>query len=50
MADWIAWFIALITTCIQWLGSMQLMGISVMWIIIAGFFLALMVRALMFKP
>lgn len=50
MAEWITWFIALFQTCVQWLGSMQILGVSVLWIMIASFFLAVMVRAFLFKP
>lgn len=50
MAEWITWFIALFQTCVQWLGSMQILGVSVLWIMIASFFLVVMVRAFLFKP
>lgn len=50
MADWITWFIALFQTCVQWLGSMEILGVSVLWIMIASFFLCVMVHALLFKP
>lgn len=50
MADWIAWFIALFQTCVQWLGSMQILGVSVLWIMIASFLLGVLVRSLLIKP
>lgn len=50
MEEWITWFIALFQTSIQWLGSMQLLGVSVLWIIIASFFLCVMIRAFLIKP
>ncbi len=50
MSDWITWFIALFQTCVQWLGSMEILGVSLLWIMIASFFLCLMVRVLLFKP
>ena len=50
MAEWITWFIALFHTCVQWLGSMEVLGVSVLWIMIASFFLCVMVRAFLFKP
>lgn len=50
MEEWITWFIALFQISIQWLGSMQLLGVSVLWIIIASFFLCVMIRAFLIKP
>lgn len=50
MADWIAWFIALFQTCVEWLGSMQILGVPVLGIMVAGFFLTVMVRAILIKP
>lgn len=50
MVDWIAWFIALFQTTIEWLGSMQILGVSVLWIMIASFLLGVLVRALLIKP
>lgn len=50
MAEWITWFIALFQTCVQWLSSMQIMGVSVLWIMIAAFIMGVLVRALIFKP
>lgn len=50
MADWIAWFIALFQTTIEWLGSMQILGVSVLWLMIASFLLGVLVRALLIKP
>ena len=50
MEQWITWFIALFQTCVQWLGSMQILGVSVLWIMIASFFLCVLVRALLIKP
>lgn len=50
MFEWIAWFIALFQTTVQWLGSMQIMGVSVLWIIIASFLMGVMVRAILIKP
>ena len=38
MQDWIAWCLALIRTSVQWLGTVQLLGVSVLWIVIAAFF------------
>lgn len=50
MEQWIAWFIALFQTSVQWLGSMEILGVSVLWIMIASFFLCVLVRALLIKP
>lgn len=50
MQEWITWFIAFFQTCVQWLGSMEILGVSVLWIMIAAFFLSLMVRVFIFKP
>ena len=50
MQDWLTWAIALFQTVVQWLGSMQILGVSVLWIMIASFFLCVMVRALLIKP
>ena len=48
MTDWIEWCIALIQTSVQWLGSVQLLGVSGMWIILASLFVSLIVRAAIF--
>lgn len=50
MGDWITWFIALFQTSVQWLGAMQIMDVSVLWLLIASFLLTVMVRAFLFKP
>jgi len=50
MAEWIVWFIALFQTCVQWLGSMEILGVSVLWIMIASFLLGVLVRSLLIKP
>jgi len=50
VASWIEFFIALFQTSIQWLGSIQILGVPVMWIVIASFFLAVLVRSLLIKP
>lgn len=50
MQEWMAYYIALLATCIQWLTQMQLMGVSLLWIIIAFFILGVMFRAWLVKP
>ena len=50
MQEWVAWFIALFQTCVQWLGQMQILGVSVLWIMIASFFLCILIRSLLIKP
>lgn len=50
MQEWVTWFIALFKTCVQWLGQMQILDVSVLWIMIASFFLCILVRALLIKP
>ena len=50
MQDWVTWFIALFQTSVQWLGQMQILGVSVLWIMIASFFLCILVRSLLIKP
>lgn len=50
MHEWVTWFIALFQTCVQWLGQMQILGVSVLWIMIASFFLCILVRSLLIKP
>lgn len=50
MTDWISFFVALFQTMAQWLGSLELMGVSVLWIIISFFILGVMLRVLIFKP
>lgn len=50
MADWITWFIALFQTVVQWLGSMKILGVSVLWIMIAAFLMGILVRSLLIKP
>jgi len=49
MQDWIAWCLALIRTSVQWLGTVQLLGVSVLWIVIAAFFLSILVRGLIIR-
>lgn len=48
--DWVQFFIALFTTAVQWLGAMQILGVSVLWVIIASFFLGVMIRSMIIKP
>ena len=50
MQQWVTWFIAFFQTCVQWLGQMQILGVSVLWIMIASFFLCILVRSLLIKP
>lgn len=50
MADWITWFIALFQTTIQWLSSMEIMGVSILWLLVCSFILIVMLRAFLFKP
>lgn len=50
VAEWVTWFIAFFQTTVQWLGDMQILGVSVLWIIIASFILVVLVRALLYKP
>lgn len=49
MQDWITWCIALIQTSVQWLGSVQILGVSVLWIVIAAFFLSILIRGLIIR-
>lgn len=48
--SWIAFFVSLCTTTVQWLGSMQILGVSVLWIMIAVFILGVMIRSMIIKP
>lgn len=50
MADWITWFIALFQTTIQWLSSMEVMGVSILWLMVCSFITSVMLRAFLFKP
>lgn len=50
MQEWIQFFVALLATTVQWLTQMQIVGVPVFWILIAGFILTILVRALLFKP
>lgn len=50
LSEWIAWIIALIESCVQWLGNMQILGVSVLWIIIACILFGVVFRAVLFKP
>lgn len=50
MQDWVAWIIALFQTFVQWLGSMQLLGVSLLWIMIACALLSVVFRAVLYKP
>lgn len=45
VTEWVRFFISFFQTCVQWLGSMQLLGVPLLWIIIAGFLLLVLVRA-----
>lgn len=44
MAEWIVWFLALIQTTIQWLSTMEILGVPLLWVIIAASLLCLFVR------
>lgn len=50
MADWLAWFLAVIKTTIQWLATMEILGVSLLWVIIASSLLCLFCRALLVRP
>lgn len=50
MESWVAWIIALFQTTVQWLGSMEILGVSVLWIMIACVLLSIVFRAVLFKP
>lgn len=50
MQEWIQFFVALLATSVQWLTQMQIVGVPVFWVLIAGFILTVLVRALLFKP
>lgn len=49
MSEWIEWCIALIQVCVDWLGSIRLLGVSVMWIILACLFIGLIVRSVIYR-
>lgn len=50
MEQWITYFIALFLTTVEWMGNQTILGVSVLWIIIASFILGVMLRVLIFKP
>lgn len=50
MEQWITYFIALFLTMVEWMGNQTILGVSVLWIIIASFILGVMLRVLIFKP
>lgn len=50
MAEWIAFFVSLFETCVQWLGSMEILGAPVLGILAAIFLLGVLLRALIYKP
>ncbi len=50
MADWITWFIALFQTTIQWLSSMEILGVSILWLMVSAFIITVMLRAFLLKP
>lgn len=50
MADWIVWFLALLQTTIQRLGTVQILGVPLLWLIIASSLLYLFVRVFLVRP
>ena len=50
MADWIVWSLALIQTTIQWLGTVEILGVPLLWVIIAGSLLCVFVRVFLIRP
>ena len=50
MAQWIVWFLALIQTTIQWLSTMEILGVPLLWVIIAASLLWLFVRVFLIRP
>lgn len=50
MAEWIVWFLALIQTTIQWLSTMEILGVPLLWVIIAASLLCLFVRVFLIRP
>lgn len=50
MQDWVTFYISLMQTSVQWLASVSILGVPVLWIIGAAFLMGVLVRALIFKP
>lgn len=50
MAEWIAFFITIGTETINWLTSMQVLGVSLAGIMVGFFILAFLIRVLIYKP
>lgn len=50
MQEWMTFYVALLVTCVQWLTQMQVMGVSILYILIAVFVFGVMFRAVLVKP
>lgn len=50
LADWIAFYIALFETVVQWLGSMQIMSVPVLGIMAAVFIMCVIFKSMLYKP
>lgn len=49
MESWVSFIVALFTTSIQWLASLEFLGVSVIWLIIAFALMGVLFRVLIFK-
>lgn len=49
MQEWMAWFISLIQTCINWLTQMKLFDVPLMSILVGLFIMGVVLRALLYK-
>lgn len=49
MNDWLAWFISLIRTAINWMSQIYIFDVSVIAILVAIFIMGVTLRALLYK-
>lgn len=49
MNDWLAWFISLFRTAINWMSQMYIFDVSVIAILVAIFVMGVTLRALLYK-
>lgn len=50
VADWLTFFVAVFNELISWLSQAQVLGVSLLWLIISGSLLAFFVRVLLVRP
>lgn len=49
VSSWLNWFLSLIVTAVDWLGTIDVLGISVLYFLIAIFIMGVVIRAVLYR-